>query len=128
MKHLSAAEVEIFASQIRFARVNNMPHPIANPDWTSIGWAKMGESVLGKYHHGKRTIELNESMRNVPEFLVSTLCHELHHQWQHETMGWRYWLACSFLTRDFILERSAREVENAVDGYMNMSGLRDGDD
>jgi hypothetical protein len=87
----------------------------------------MRDSVLGKYNHWTRRVTLNIKYRSTPEFLVSTLCHELHHKWQHDSWGFRYVLLCNFLTRDKFIEVTAREVENAADEYMGMGGLRNGD-
>ena len=63
----------------------------------------------------------------MPEFMVSTLAHELHHQWQCDQFGIRYWFYCNFLFRDRLLEVTAREVEAHADKMMGMEGIRDGD-
>jgi hypothetical protein len=126
MDHFTTAEIDIFSSQIKRC-MRGAPHPISDIEWQSTGWAEMRESVLGKYNHLSRTVLLNEKYRNAPEFLVSTLCHELHHKLQHESMGAMYWIAANWFTRDRVLERSARELERYIDKQMGMDGIRDGD-
>jgi hypothetical protein len=126
MDLFSKPEIEIFCSQIKRVRPL-LPHPIAELDLMAVGWARLPSSVLGAYNHIRRRITLNIDYRRTPEFLTSTLAHELHHQWQHESMGWRYWLAANWLTRGWMLERTAREVENECDRLLGLEGLRDGD-
>jgi len=84
-------------------------------------------SVLGKYSHITGKIALNSRYQHSPEYLVSTLAHELHHQWQHESWGIKYILLANFFTRDKYIERTAREVEQYIDGFIGMEGMRDGD-
>ena len=124
--YMTGAEVEIFRSFLRLVRPK-LYHEIADPRWTDMRWRTLKDSVLGEYNHWTRRITMNAKYRETPEYLVSTLCHELRHQWQHDTMSYKYILACSYLTRRRVLEPTAIQVENAVDRILGMGGLRDGD-
>jgi hypothetical protein len=126
MEHMTEHERDYFSRQLLRAMCK-LPHSISVPCWDKTGWAKMRNSILGKYNHITRRVTLNIKYRHSPEYLFSTLCHELHHKWQHETMGARYVLLANFITRDRYLERTAREVEKAADKLIRMEGLRDGD-
>ena len=126
MIHLTEHELDYFARHILAARRAGLDR-IANPDFSRIRWGRLRESVLGQYSHIRKRITLNIRYRPTPEYLVSTLCHELHHRWQHETMGAKYILLANFITRDRYLEGTAREIERKVDKLLGMDGLRDGD-
>ena len=126
MTPFSDKEREYYGRQL-LRIIPKLPHSICVPNWRRTGWGRMRDSVLGKYNHITRRVVLNAKYRDMPDYLISTLCHELHHQWQHETMGARYVLLANFLTRDRFLEVTAREVENAADKSIGMEGMRNGD-
>ena len=120
-------DIKFFTTEIRKIK-RQLPHPIARFVPAKTQWKPLRDSVLGQYNHWSGWITLNSKMNHSPELLVSTLIRELHHKWQHDTMGWKYILLANYITRDRFLEVSAREVENAADELMGNAGMRSGDE
>jgi hypothetical protein len=62
-----------------------------------------------------------------PEQLVSTLAHELHHRWQFQKFGPLYFVMSIPYVRQFLLEKTAIEVEKVADELVGNGGIRDED-
>lgn len=104
-----------------------LPHPIAETAGLSLVWDEgytPENGVLGSFSvlrpHEIRLAA--HACHNLP-MIVGTLCHELRHMHQFRTLGWRYHLLAMPFLRNWTIEPSAYEVEEAADKLMERSLL-----
>ena len=99
-----------------------LPHKIANPNSVKMYWNdkyNVENGILGSFNWIKKgEIDLSPLGKTVPDMIVSTVAHELHHKWQFSHFGPLYCLMLVPGIRQVLLERSAKEVELKVDELM----------
>jgi len=106
----------------------NLSIPLAELNAENIDWKKMKTGNIGCYSHLRKTLYINQEHRDDPiEFVISTVAHELHHMWQHQKWGWKYFILCMPPIRFYFLEPKAIQVENEVDKILGIQGIRSKD-
>jgi hypothetical protein len=123
---LTSEEAEYFDKSIREIRLR-LPHPISPSDEVEIYWNdKYGvdNGILGSFNWIRPDeVDLSPLGKDSPELLVSTFAHELHHRWQYKTYKVLYCLALVPIVRQFLLEKTAKEVELAADDLLGLGGF-----
>lgn len=97
-------------------------HP---PDSVRLYWdSGLPSSVLGSYKWHKKSIFMNPMFIGLEKMAIGTLCHELHHSYQHSKLGSvKFALYSIPVIRRFMLEESAWKIEKAVDKFFGNESL-----
>lgn len=133
MKEFSESEKTFFFNAIKKIR-SRLPHQICDPEECEYFWCP-SDSLFNRIFPGtiarvnvyKKRFLISDFGQQMPEMIVSTIAHELHHMWQFKTYGPLYFVMAIPVIRQRFLEKTAIEVEHAADKLMHMDGLRDGD-
>jgi hypothetical protein len=122
----TTAELAYLTAQVEALRYR-LPHPIADMAGVQVVWEPRYDAdngILGSFSvFNRNTIRLAAYARLVPGTIVSVLCHELRHMHQLKTLGWRYHMLAMPFLRDYTIEPSAYEVEQAADKLIEMGVL-----
>jgi hypothetical protein len=124
----TAIEMQYLTAQVEALRYR-LPHPIADMAGVAVAWDNQdGADRTGTTRMALFTlfrpnrITLAGFGRHTLNAMVPTLCHELHHKWQLDT--WGYWpYMCRCLLRNFLVEKTAYEVEQAADKLIEIGAL-----
>jgi hypothetical protein len=122
----TTSELQYLTAQVEALRYR-LPHPIADMAGVAVVWEPRYDAdngILGSFSvFGRNAIRLAAYARLVPGTIVSVLCHELRHMHQFRTLGWRYHLLAMPFLRDYTIEPSAYEVEQAADKLIEIGAL-----
>jgi len=122
----TTSELQYLTAQVEALRYR-LPHPIADMAGVAVVWEPRYDAdngILGSFSvFSRNTIRLAAYARLVPGTIVSVLCHELRHMHQLKTLGWRYHLLAMPFLRDYTIEPSAYEVEQAADKLIEKGAL-----
>jgi len=123
---LTDDERKYFINEIK-RLVPDLPHEIADVDKTALFWEDKYNSdngILGSFDlKHPHSINLSPLGKQMPEMLVSTVAHELHHKWQFETLSIFYFFMAIPGIRQCLLEPTAKEVELAVDKLLGLEDI-----
>lgn len=102
---------------------------IADIDMTSLYWEdeyNEDNGIMGSFNHFQPDrVKLNPTGKLMPEFIIGTLVHELHHKWQFEKYGRVLFVLLAIPgLRRLTIEPSAYRLEDQVDELMGQGGLR----
>jgi len=124
---LSKEEQDYFVKRVSKG-MKLLPHKIADPSSVTMFWNdkyNLKNGILGSFMwYRSNEIDLSPVAKDAKHMIVGIVAHELHHKWQFQNYKLIYFLMAIPFIREYFLEKTADEVESAMDKLMEDKEFR----